>query len=156
MIFYDARTLRRLGAIIREVAPDVVLTHSPQDYMEDHMNTSRLAVSAAFARAMPGYRTAPPRKATERPVTIYHANPHGLRDQLRRRVHPEPSSTHQRAPRKQAALLPRQTGGFATPQGMNIIRLWTTLSGRWGRCRDGSGTRKMAAPPELGIRDRRQ
>ncbi len=53
-IFYDARTLRRLGAIIRQVEPDVILTHAPQDYMEDHMNTSRLAVSAAFVRAMPG------------------------------------------------------------------------------------------------------
>jgi LmbE family N-acetylglucosaminyl deacetylase len=64
-IFYDARALRRLGAVIREVAPDVILTHAPHDYMEDHMNTSRLAVSAAFVRAMPGYRTQPSRSATE-------------------------------------------------------------------------------------------
>ena len=87
-IFYDARALRRLGAIIREVAPDVILTHSPQDYMEDHMNTCRLAVSAAFVRAMPGYKTTPARRAVQKPVTIYHANPHGLRDGLRRRIHP--------------------------------------------------------------------
>src|SRR5688500_13174356 len=79
--FSDTRARERLGARIREVAPDVILTHSPQDYMEDHMNPSRLTVSAAFVRAMPGYRTVPPRTATERPVTIYHANPHGLRDQ---------------------------------------------------------------------------
>src|SRR5829696_2117168 len=70
-IFYDARSLRRLGGIIREVAPDVILTHSPQDYMEDHMNTCRLAVSAAFLRAMPGYQTAPGRRAVQKPVTIY-------------------------------------------------------------------------------------
>jgi LmbE family N-acetylglucosaminyl deacetylase len=87
-IFYDARTLRRLGAVVRGVAPDVILTHSPRDYMEDHMNTSRLAVSAAFLRAMPGYETAPRKRAVRKPVTIYHANPHGLRDGLRRRVHP--------------------------------------------------------------------
>jgi len=74
--------------VIREVAPDVLLTHSPQDYMEDHMNTSRLAVSAAFLRAMPGYETTPKKPAVQKPVTIYHANPHGLRDGLRRRVHP--------------------------------------------------------------------
>ncbi len=55
-IFYDARALRRLAAVIRAVAPDAILTHSPQDYMEDHMNTCRLAVSAAFVRAMPGTR----------------------------------------------------------------------------------------------------
>jgi LmbE family N-acetylglucosaminyl deacetylase len=87
-IFYDDRTLRRLCAIIRDVEPEVILTHSPQDYMEDHMNTARLAVSAAFARGAPGYRTTPARKAVPGPVTLYHASPHGLRDWLRRRVRP--------------------------------------------------------------------
>jgi N-acetylglucosamine malate deacetylase 1 len=104
-IFYDARTLARLGGVIREVAPDVILTHSPQDYMEDHMNTCRLAVSGAFLRAMPGYRTTPRLGAVQKPVTIYHANPHGLRDGLRRRVHPgafvDTTSVHAR---KTAAL----------------------------------------------------
>ena len=87
-IFYDARALRRLAAVIRAVAPDAILTHSPQDYMEDHMNTCRLAVSAAFVRALPGYQTVPRTRPVQKPVTIYHANPHGLRDGLRRRVHP--------------------------------------------------------------------
>jgi N-acetylglucosamine malate deacetylase 1 len=88
-IFYDLKTLRRLAAIIREVAPTVILTHSPQDYMEDHMNTARLAVTAAFARGMPNFRTSPSRKPTSNEVAIYHAMPHGLRDQLRRKVVPE-------------------------------------------------------------------
>ena len=87
-IFYDGRTIRRVCAIVREVAPSILLTHSPQDYMEDHMNTSRLAVSAAFARAIPGYRSTPARRPADVPVTIYHASPHGLCDQLRRRVVP--------------------------------------------------------------------
>jgi LmbE family N-acetylglucosaminyl deacetylase len=87
-ILYDCRTLRRLCAVIRDVAPSVILTHSPEDYMEDHMNTARLAVTAAFARGIPGYRTTPRREAVAAPVTIYHASPHGLRDGLRRRVVP--------------------------------------------------------------------
>ena len=87
-IFYDARTLRRLCAIIRTVKPAIILTHSPQDYMEDHMNTARLAVTAAFARGIPGYRTRPSRDPVTAPVAIYHASPHGLRDQLRRRIPP--------------------------------------------------------------------
>lgn len=87
-IFYDSRTLRRLCAIIRDVGPRVILTHSPRDYMEDHMNTARLAVTAAFARGIPGYRTTPPREPVAAPVTIYHASPHGLRDGLRRLVLP--------------------------------------------------------------------
>jgi LmbE family N-acetylglucosaminyl deacetylase len=58
-IFYDDRTIRRVCAIVRDVDPDAVFTHSPQDYMEDHTNTARLAVSAAFVRGMPNYRTTP-------------------------------------------------------------------------------------------------
>src|ERR1700733_12734947 len=33
-IFYDRPTLARLAAVVREVAPDIVLTHAPVDYME--------------------------------------------------------------------------------------------------------------------------
>ncbi len=87
-IFYDDRTLRRVCAVVRAVDPQIVLTHSPEDYMEDHMNTSRLAVSATFVRGMPNYRTTPARRAVSSPVAVYHANPHGLRDGLRRRIVP--------------------------------------------------------------------
>ena len=34
--------MRALTAVIREVRPTIVLTHPPQDYMEDHTNTCRL------------------------------------------------------------------------------------------------------------------
>ena len=87
-IFYDDRLLRRLAAVVREVRPTIVLTHSPQDYMEDHINAGRLAVTAAFVRGMPNYRTVPARPAIEGDVTVYHAMPHGLRDGLRRRIIP--------------------------------------------------------------------
>src|SRR5207244_3155957 len=42
-IVYSLDLLRRLAAVIREVKPGIVLTHSPQDYMEDHSSTCRLA-----------------------------------------------------------------------------------------------------------------
>jgi len=87
-IFYDRKMLRRLAAIVREVRPSIVLTHSPRDYMEDHTNTCRLAVTAAFARGMRNFKTIPPRAVVEGEVTVYHAMPHGLRDGLRRRVIP--------------------------------------------------------------------
>src|SRR6188472_1729792 len=83
-IFYDDRTLRRIAAVVREVEPTILLTHSPQDYMEDHMNAARLAVTAAFGRSAPNYRTTPARPPVSGPVTIYHASPHALRDGLRR------------------------------------------------------------------------
>ena len=136
-IFYDAVSLRRLGAIIRDVQPDVILTHSPQDYMEDHMNTSRLAVSAAFVRAMPGYRTTPVRRPFTKPVTIYHANPHGLRDGLRRAIHPgafvDTTTVHER---KRAALEchASQDRFLDATQGMSsYLRTMDDLSRRVGR-----------------------
>ncbi len=85
-IFYDLKTLRRLAAVIREVQAKIVLTHPPQDYMEDHTNTCRLAVTAAFARGMSNFKTIPPRPPVFGDVAIYHAMPHGLKDGLRRGV----------------------------------------------------------------------
>jgi len=87
-IFYNLELLRALAAIIREVKPNIVLTHSPQDYMEDHTNTCRLAVTAAFARGMTNFKTVPSKPAGDYDVTVYHAMPHSLRDGLRKRVVP--------------------------------------------------------------------
>jgi LmbE family N-acetylglucosaminyl deacetylase len=87
-IFYDLKTILRLAAVIREVNPAVLLVPSPQDYMEDHTNACRLAVSAAFVRGMPNVKTVPARPPVDTEVTIYHAMPHGLRDPLRRRIIP--------------------------------------------------------------------
>lgn len=87
-IFYEDRLLRPLAAAVRDIRPDIVLTHSPQDYMEDHVNAGRLAVTASFVRGMPNYRTVPRRAARPGDVTLYHAMPHGLRDGLRRLVTP--------------------------------------------------------------------
>ncbi len=87
-ITYNLELLRELAGIFREVKPTILLTHSPQDYMEDHMNTCRLAVTAAFARGMPNFRSSPQKAASEFPLTVYHSMPHGLRDGLRRRIIP--------------------------------------------------------------------
>ena len=87
-IFYEDTPLRRLSSIMREVAPDILLLQSPEDYMEDHQNTVRLGVTSAFVRGVPNYRTEPPREAVANEVTIYHAQPHGNRDCMRRIVEP--------------------------------------------------------------------
>jgi N-acetylglucosamine malate deacetylase 1 len=88
-IFYDRSTLARLGSIVRDVTPDILLTHSPVDYMEDHTNTCRLAVTAAFCRGMRNFPVEPPRPAIDNDVTIYHAQPHGNCDPLRHPILPE-------------------------------------------------------------------
>ena len=88
-IFYEQATLAKITSLIRDVAPEIVLTHSPADYMEDHMNTSRLAVSAAFCRGMPNFPVDPPRDPVEQTVTVYHAQPYSHRDPLRQIVTPD-------------------------------------------------------------------
>jgi len=88
-VFYTDGLVRRLCAVVREVAPDIMLIPSPEDYMEDHMNTSRIAVTAAFCRGMPSYRCIPPSAPVQKDVVLYHAMPHGLRDGLRRRIVPD-------------------------------------------------------------------
>ncbi len=88
-VFYDQPTLAKVAAVVREVAPEVVLTHYPFDYMEDHSNVSRLAVSAAFTRGMTNFETDPQLSITTQPVALYHAMPYGLRDPLRRPVIPD-------------------------------------------------------------------
>ena len=85
-ILYGMPLLRRVAAIVRAVAPRVLLVPSPQDYMEDHTETCRLAVTAAFVRGMPNFRTTPSRRPVATDVTVYHAMPHGLRDALGGRI----------------------------------------------------------------------
>lgn len=88
-IFYCRRTLLQLIATMREVKPDIVLTQSPSDYMEDHQNAVRLAVTAAFCRCMTNAPTEPPMPATFQDVAVYHAAPHGNRDAMRKLVRSE-------------------------------------------------------------------
>lgn len=86
-IFYEPKLLAQVSAVIRQVKPDILLVHSPEDYMEDHMNACRLAVTAAFARGMPNFETIPSVPHYDGNITIYHAMPHGLRDPLRKQIH---------------------------------------------------------------------
>ena len=89
-IFYEDSLIRKLAALVRQVQPGILLTQSPVDYMEDHTNACRLAVTAAFVRGMPNYTSDPPLPAIAGEVTLYHALPWGLRGPLGERI----SATH--------------------------------------------------------------
>jgi len=88
-IFYDKQTLAKVASTVREVAPTILLTHSPVDYMEDHTNTCRLAVTAAFGRCAPNFEVDPPCPAVDNPVTIYHAQPYPNHDTFGQVVNPD-------------------------------------------------------------------
>lgn len=89
LLFYAEASIRRVCALVRQVRPTVILTHPPQDYMEDHMTACRLAVTGAFARGIPNFLSVPARAPTLEPLTLYHSMPHGLCDPLRREWKPE-------------------------------------------------------------------
>jgi len=85
-VFYDAPSIARVAAVIREIQPEIILTQSPQDYMEDHQNTVRLVVTGAFSRGMVNVRTNPQITTNTKPVALYHSLPHGLHDGLRQPI----------------------------------------------------------------------
>ena len=91
-IYYMHDNVEHMAAVMREVAPEILLVHSLDDYMIDHSNAARLAATAAFIRPAPNFTTVPARDPVPDDVTIYHAQPHSNRDQMRRLVHPEVSA----------------------------------------------------------------
>jgi len=88
-LFYEHSLITKLCAVVRQVDPEILLLPSPQDYMEDHMNASRVMVTAAFCRNMRNYPTDPPTAPVDSEMAVYHALPYGLQDQLRQPIHPE-------------------------------------------------------------------
>lgn len=88
-LFYNLELLQKVAGLVREVQPGMVLTHSPEDYMEDHMTACRLAVTAAFSRGMPNFPVQPAMDAVDQSVTVYHAQPYSHRDPLGQLVRPQ-------------------------------------------------------------------
>jgi len=141
-VFYDQPTLAKLTAIIRKVAPDILLTHSPTDYMEDHTTTCRLAVTSAFCRGMPNYPTTPVTAAIEKPVTVYHAQPYSHYGPLGELITPScliDVSTLQARKREMLALHQSQKQWLDESQGLDsylntmqdLDRQLGTISGKF-------------------------
>jgi LmbE family N-acetylglucosaminyl deacetylase len=55
LIFYSERTLEKVTRLLRLVRPNVVLTHSPSDYMLDHEVTSTIVRAATFGAPIPNF-----------------------------------------------------------------------------------------------------
>ena len=66
--------VNRLAAVVREAQPDIIITHSDHDYMNDHMQTYYAALRASFCASLPHYDlTATTPVAPVCP--IYHMDP---------------------------------------------------------------------------------
>ena len=88
-VLYERDTLYKLSSIVREVRPSIILTHPTEDYMEDHMITARLVVTAAFSRCSINFPVQPERKENLDEVALYHCQPNNSRDLYGKEVQPE-------------------------------------------------------------------
>lgn len=79
-ILHGEELCRRATALVREVVPDLVLTHSPTDYLEDHEQTARIARHACFAAPVRLYATEGEAPATDRVPALCYADPVELID----------------------------------------------------------------------------
>ena len=74
--------------LVRETRPDLIITHSPSDYMSDHNEISRLVFDCSFHATLPLFETgeAAPRRGD---ADLLHGHDHGPRlpaDRVRRRL----------------------------------------------------------------------
>jgi len=60
--------------VVREVNPDIILTHAPTDYLIDHEETSRLVRNAAFISPVPLYDCGLPLAPAAKIPHLYYWN----------------------------------------------------------------------------------
>jgi N-acetylglucosamine malate deacetylase 1 len=89
LVSYSERALERVTRLLRQVRPQLVLTHSPADYMLDHEMSSALTRAAAFAAPVPNFlkdRGHPP--PLERIPHLYYCDPIEGKDLLGHEIAP--------------------------------------------------------------------
>lgn len=57
MVGHDPDLHYKMVDVIRSAKPDVIITHSPDDYMLDHQATSRLVFDCSFSASVPNWKT---------------------------------------------------------------------------------------------------
>lgn len=89
-VLLNADSIRIVVELLRQFQPQVVITHSPADYMLDHEETSRLTRAATFSMAMPLYHTCqvPPAEVALSTPALYYADPVEGIDPMGERVYP--------------------------------------------------------------------
>jgi LmbE family N-acetylglucosaminyl deacetylase len=90
-VFNDDASRRLVVEILRQTAPELILTASPIDYLSDHEATSQLVRDACFGAPTPNYSTgaatpAPPLRAIPH---LYFMDPIGGVDREGRAVPPD-------------------------------------------------------------------
>ncbi len=87
LVCYDKTTLQKAIDLFRRIAPSLVFTHAPKDYMIDHEMVSLLARQASFIYGAPNI-TAFPLLAGSGVPHLYYCDPIGMVDPLGNAVEP--------------------------------------------------------------------
>lgn len=53
----NMETVKKVIDVIRYVKPDMIITHSPVDYMKDHLEVSKIVFDASFSSSVPHMTT---------------------------------------------------------------------------------------------------
>jgi N-acetylglucosamine malate deacetylase 1 len=89
LVCYNERTIEKVTRLLRLVRPEIVLTHSPSDYMLDHEMTSTIVRAAAFAAPIRNFLS---ERLPSAPLPciphLYYCDPVELKDPLGRAVPP--------------------------------------------------------------------
>lgn len=86
-VVYDKPTIRKAMDLFRTIAPSLVFTHAPRDYMLDHEQVSLLARGASFLYGSPNVSSLPRHEASVIPH-LYYCDPLEGLDPLGQEVRP--------------------------------------------------------------------
>lgn len=55
-LYVNETSIKKGVNLIRRFKPDVVITHSPNDYQSDHRNTAKIMIDASYPASLPHYK----------------------------------------------------------------------------------------------------
>jgi len=77
-IEYNLENTRKIVKLIREINPDIIITHPTEDYMTDHSHTGRLVLWAVPEASHKNFEAETNVSPIERLPYVYHTDPQGL------------------------------------------------------------------------------
>ena len=77
---YNLENATKLVKLIREIDPQIIITHPTEDYMTDHWHTGRLVLWAVPEAAHPNFPADTKAPAIKMQPYTYHTDPQGLTD----------------------------------------------------------------------------
>jgi LmbE family N-acetylglucosaminyl deacetylase len=155
-IYEDDASRRRVVEILRQVAPDLVLTASPVDYLCDHETASRLVRDACFGAPAPNYATgaadaASPLRAIPH---LYFMDPVGGVDRDGRAIEPDFFVNVTAQMENKTAMLAEHASQRAwllkhhgNDDYLKTMRAWTRENGRRAGVEYAEGFRRYKGHP---------